>query len=264
MKPIGLSEIFKGGPGSGIRGHVTERDKPESEVFAAALRGYHKEKMNTIIRDADRGKPKELQNDELHKEGNMLNFAGAQPGIDSNRPIEVIEQNKAGGFWYNSNTKKYEGEPSFNTVVKGNQEEIEKRACILGKKYDQDMVIVAHYDKNAKDSGVYVLDMYPRKVGNSNKPQIAKRFLDAGVGGATAFFNGATFKLVAGDRDSMKTIEKVTAQLPKSYRPKLTFYPAVTKFIGKEEYGSYISKSIKPGTKGISEIFIMGLGKSKK
>lgn len=197
-------------------------------------------------------------------DGKMINFAEGLKGASSEK-IEVIKQNKCGGFWKNLKKDTYEGEPSFNTVMKGTPEEVTRRTCMLGKKYDQNSVIVAHHDKMAKGSGVYTLDLSPAKVRTDIKPAIAQHFLDAGVGGAFGFFYESRFKFVAFGKDDMIIVKSATKKLPKDFEPKLTFTPAVTKYIEQTEYDTIINaKGIKSSDSVISEVFIMGIGPKKE
>lgn len=157
--------------------------------------------------------------------------------------------------------ERYKSAPSFNTVVRGSENEIDRRACLLGQKYKEDAVVTAIHNEDAKDSGIYLLEL-SSEIGDREKPSIAQHYVDAGLCVVTVYLDENKFKFVAFDKEDMKTVKSATRKLPKEWKPKLTFIPAITKYIEAKDYESIIgTQKVSPVV--TADVFIMGIGKRR-
>lgn len=158
-------------------------------------------------------------------------------------------------------SKKYKSAPSFNTVVRGSENEIDRRACLLGQKYKEDAVVTAIHNEDTKYSGIYILEL-SSEIGDREKTSIAQLYVDAGLCVVTVYLDENKFKFVAFDKEDMKTVKSATRKLPKEWKPKLKFIPAITKYIEAKEYEHIIgTQKVSPVV--MADVFIMGIGKRR-
>lgn len=229
-----------------------------TEVFAAALRGFHGDMKTTRSAHENNERIQQLGED-LGEVGEdfAADVLGAIVG-----EVKVGEKNRAIGAWFETDEageKVPVSEPSFHSVVEGEEREVLRRAAALGLKYGQEAVAVAIHDP-AAEGRVFTI-AFSEGAGDEAVETAIAHFLAAGLGGATGMTDRPALRLLATSADEAEVIERALADLPGDYEATSESRPARVRFLVDSEYEELITgkEAAADGETVVAEVIIGGV-----
>lgn len=234
---------------------VGRKRAKQTEVFAAAYRNFSGDMQTTrSAHDSD---------ERILQLGEDMGGVGDDFAADVLEAmvgeVRVSEKNRAIGAWVETDAEGNQvpvSEPSFHSVVEGDEDEVLRRAAALGRKYGQEAVAVAVHDP-AGEGRVFVVDLAEGAGDQAVETTIA-HFLKAGLGGATGMTDRPALRLLATSAEEADTIEKALEELPEEYGATATSTAARVRFLMDSEYEDLIGRKVAAGPRSVVADVIVG------
>lgn len=172
----------------------------------------------------------------------------------------IKQKNMAMGSWYQIDRATGEktpiSEPSIHGLIEGQESEILRRAAALGKKHNQQAVVVAVHDE-AAEGRVFTLRL--GDVRDDVLEATTAHFVTAGLGGAITFLDKPEFRFLAEDAEAVAIVELAAVEIPDEFEPKLSSVRARVDFVGSDRYDELLTASPRPDGGIRADVFISGV-----